>query len=67
MLENDSMTTPLSFGLCQSLTRLARQLLEAEQPQANTHVLAQGQIYRVSVELTQVPLERLHEVIESYQ
>jgi hypothetical protein len=67
MLENAFMPTPLSLGLCQSLTRLARQLLEAEQSQANTHVLAQGQVYRVSVELTPVPLERLDEVIEAYQ
>nr|WP_298522118.1 hypothetical protein [uncultured Halomonas sp.] len=61
------MSTQLSFGLCQSLTRLARQLLEAEQAQAHTHVLAQGQVYHVNVELTPVPLERLNEVIESYQ
>jgi len=60
------MMTPLSIGLCQSLTRLTRQLLEAEQTHAKTHVLAQGQIYHVTVELTPIPPERVHEVIEAY-
>ncbi|MDW5376399.1 hypothetical protein R6258_05645 [Halomonas sp. HP20-15] len=57
----------LSIGLCQSLTRLTRQLLEAEQQHAQTHVLAKGQIYRVTVELSPVPAEALRDVINTYQ
>ena len=57
----------LSIGLCQSLTRLTRQLLEAEQQHAQTHVLAKGQIYRVIVELSPVPAEELRDVINTYQ
>ncbi|MBZ9539646.1 hypothetical protein KGQ90_11975 [Modicisalibacter tunisiensis] len=61
------MSSSLPFALCQSLTRLARQLLESERQEARTHVLARGRIYRVTVELTPVPPEQVRDVINAYE
>ena len=57
----------LSLALCQSLTRLARQLLEAGEQGTETHVLAKGRVYRVTVSLVPVPADQLPEVIQRYR
>lgn len=57
----------LTLDLCQSLTRLTRQMLECNQHQTQTHVLGRGHIYRITVELTPVPPEQVDDVIKAYQ
>lgn len=60
------MQPPLTFDICRALTQLARELLEAGEKQAQTHVLAQGRFYRVVVSLEPVPADQLHDVINRY-
>lgn len=57
----------LTLDLCQSLTRLTRQMLESDQCKTQTHVLGRGRIYRITVELTPVPPEQIDDVIKAYQ
>lgn len=60
------MDTPrLTLDLCQSLTRLARQMLESNRQCTETHVLGKGHIYRITVEVTPVPPEQIDTIIKS--
>ncbi len=60
------MTMPeLTLDLCQSLTRLTRQMLESGRERTETHVLGKGHIYRVTVEIKPVPVEQIDDVIKS--
>ncbi|MCH4565054.1 hypothetical protein MKP05_18305 [Halomonas sp. EGI 63088] len=61
------MQPPMTFEICRALTQLTRQLLEAKEHQAQTHVLAKGQVYRVVVSLEPVPADQLQDVINRYQ
>ncbi|MGM0694037.1 MAG: hypothetical protein ACQEUN_11635 [Pseudomonadota bacterium] len=60
------MSSRLSFETCRVLTQLTRQLLGANEREAQTHVLAKGQVYRVVVYLEPVPTEQLPAVINRY-
>lgn len=60
------MSSRMSFEICRALTQLTRQLLGAGECEAQTHVLAKGQVYRVVVSLEPVPTERLQDVINHY-
>lgn len=60
------MSSRMSFEICRALTQLTRQLLGAGEREAQTHVLAKGQVYRVIVSLEPVPTEQLQEVINRY-
>ncbi|WP_442488842.1 hypothetical protein [Halomonas litopenaei] len=60
------MSSRLSFEICRALTQLTRQLLGAGEREAQTHVLAKGQVYRVVVSLEPVPTEKLPDVINRY-
>lgn len=60
------MSSRLSFEICHALTQLTRQLLGAGEREAQTHVLAKGQVYRVVVSLEPVPTEQLPDVINRY-
>ncbi|WP_175535076.1 hypothetical protein [Halomonas saccharevitans] len=57
----------MTFEICRALTQLTRQLLEAREYEAQTHVLAKGQLYRVVVSLEPVPADQLQDVINRYQ
>ncbi|MCE8052516.1 hypothetical protein HOP61_14555 [Halomonas daqingensis] len=61
------MPLPLSLEACRALTQLARQLLGAGQKQVQTHVMAQGQVFRVVVSLEPVPADQLQDVFKHYQ
>ncbi|MDR5907137.1 hypothetical protein [Franzmannia qiaohouensis] len=61
------MQPPMTFEMCRALTLLTRQLLEANEHEAQTHVLAKGQVYRVVVSLEPVPADQLQNVINRYQ
>lgn len=56
-----------TLSLCQLMTQLTRQLLEAGERATETHVLAKGQVYRVAVSLEPVPAEELTDVIQRYR
>ena len=60
------MQPPMTFEICRVLTQLTRELLVAGEQHAHTHVLAQGQVYRVVVSLEPVPADQLHEVFNRY-
>lgn len=60
------MPQPLTLEICRSLTLLTRQLLGADQPQVQTHVLAQGQVYRVAVVLEPIPADQINTVMQDY-
>ncbi|WP_280569991.1 hypothetical protein [Chromohalobacter sp. 296-RDG] len=49
------------------LTRLTRQLLKAGEHTTDTHVLAEGRLYRVAVSLEPVPADQLDAVINRYR
>ncbi|WP_043513251.1 hypothetical protein [Halomonas sp. BC04] len=61
------MQPPMTFEICRALTLLTRQLLGAGETEALTHVMAEGQVYRVVVSLEPVPVDQLHEVINRYR
>ncbi|MBY6207470.1 MULTISPECIES: hypothetical protein [Halomonas] len=60
------MQPPMTFEMCRALTQLTRQLLGAGERETHTHVLAEGQVYRVVVSLEKVPADQLHDVINRY-
>lgn len=60
------MSSRMSFEICCALTQLTHQLLGAGEREAQTHVLAKGQVYRVVVSLEPVPTEQLQDVINRY-
>ncbi|GAA0568042.1 hypothetical protein ACFQH5_16525 [Halomonas salifodinae] len=57
----------LTFETCRALTQLTRQLLRAGENEAQTHVLAKGQVYRVIVSLEPVPANQLQDIINQYR
>ncbi|MGM1051039.1 MAG: hypothetical protein ACQEXO_01410 [Pseudomonadota bacterium] len=61
------MQPPMTFEICRALTQLTRELLVAGEQHAQTHVLAQGQVYRVDVTLEPVPADQLQDVINRYR
>ncbi|MBB3189203.1 hypothetical protein [Halomonas cerina] len=61
------MSSRMSFEICRTLTQLIRQLLGAGEREAQTHVLAEGCVYRVAVSLEPVPVDHLRDVINRYQ
>ncbi|WP_163558808.1 hypothetical protein [Halomonas sp. NO4] len=60
------MPSVMTLEICRALTQLTRQLLGAGEREAQTHVLAKGQVYRVVVSLEPVPADQLHDVINRY-
>lgn len=61
------MQPPMTFDMCRVLTQLTRQLLEAGEHATETHVLAEGRVYRVALTLEPVPIEQLPDVIQRYR
>ncbi|WP_432415351.1 hypothetical protein ACRHM7_01675 [Chromohalobacter israelensis] len=61
------MQPRMTFETCRALTQLTRQLLEAGEHTTDTHVLAEGRLYRVAVSLEPVRADQLDEVLNRYR